>query len=149
MAWEVLGLVLSHGWTGWYWGGWRQGLWNPRAGTNLLVGNSWFWHHWQYGLGCFKAVGFGTQEILKLVQASGRQGLVPGKLVTGNRGFGDGADLLMSRARFWTHWGQCWVPGQLADCSEGDSAKAGPLMGMTGSPCDWMLGLWVPGIGVN
>ena len=28
------------------------------------MGNSWFWHLWQYGLGCLKAVGFGTQEIL-------------------------------------------------------------------------------------
>lgn len=110
LAWEVLGLVLSHGWAGWYWGGWRQGLWNPRAGTNLLVGNAWFWHHWQYDLGCLKAVGFGTQEILKLVQASGRQGLVPGKLVTGNRGLGAGVDLLMSRARFWTHWGAVLGP---------------------------------------
>ena len=59
----------------------------------------------EYGLGCLKEVGFGTQEILKLVQASGRQGLVPGKLVTGNRGLEAGVDLLMSRARFWTHWG--------------------------------------------
>lgn len=100
MACKVLFLVLSHGWAGWYWGGWWQGLQNP----NGLVGQALFWHHWQYGLGCLKAVGFGIQEILNLVQASGL-GLAPGQLVTKNRGLGAGVDLLMSRARFWIHWG--------------------------------------------
>lgn len=106
LACEVLGLVLSHGWAGWYWGGWWQGLQNP----NVLVGQAWFWHHWQYGLGCLQAVGFGTQEILKLVQASGGPGLVPGQLVTRNRGLGAGVDFLMSRARFWVHWGAVLGP---------------------------------------